>query len=86
MLYGISPTVLARSDTTKIYIEKNGIKKIRKITPEENFYIQGFDKKFVKNIKDTGISVAQMYKQSGNAVSPPVISKILITLNEKYKK
>ena len=81
---GISPTVLARSDSTKIYVNVNGKNRIRKITPAENFYIQGFSKKFVKNIIDIGMSVTQMYKQSGNAVSPPVISGILKTLYKEY--
>lgn len=83
---GISPTVLARSDSTKIYIEKE--KSIRKLTPEENFYIQGFDKDFVKNIDKIGMSATQMYKQSGNAVSPPVIEGIfkkLMSTNEEFK-
>lgn len=83
---GISPTVLARSDTTKIYVEENGRKRIRKVTPEENFYIQGFSKSFVKKIKSTGMSVTQMYKQSGNAVSPPVIAGILSYLYNEYIK
>ena len=38
--------------------------------------VQGFDKEFVNNIKNAGISNTQLYKQSGNAVSPPVISRI----------
>jgi len=81
---GISPTVLARSDSTKILVRVNGELKIRKITPVENFYIQGFDKAFVDNIKTTGMSATQMYKQSGNAVSPPVITGILELLNKEY--
>lgn len=80
---GISPTVLARTDTTKLYIETQGTKKIRKVTPTENFLIQGFDKQFVENIKNTGMSYTQMYKQSGNAVSPPVITGIF---NQLYKE
>jgi len=81
---GISPTVLARSDSTKILVKIDGVLKIRKITPVENFYIQGFDKIFVENIKATGMSATQMYKQSGNAVSPPVITGILEFLNKEY--
>lgn len=73
---GISPTVLARSDSTKIYVERNGEKTIRKITAAENFYMQGFSTEFVDNIKKIGTSNTQMYKQSGNAVSPPVIEGI----------
>lgn len=83
---GISPTILARSDTTKILVVENGKKRIRKITPLENFYLQGFDKKFVKNIVLVGISPTQMYKQSGNAVSPPVITEILNTFYKEYIK
>lgn len=81
---GISPTVLARSDSTKILVRVNGELKSRKITPVENFYIQGFDKAFVDKIKATGMSATQMYKQSGNAVSPPVITGILDFLNKEY--
>lgn len=81
---GISPTVLARSDSPKIMVQNNGIKRIRKVTPEENFYIQGFGKEFVKNIKNIGMSATQMYKQSGNAVSPPVITGIIDNLCSKY--
>lgn len=81
---GISPTVLARSDTTKILVKNNNEYIIRKVTPQENFYIQGFGEKFVKNIVETGMSVTQMYKQSGNAVSPPVITGIVNHLYEEY--
>lgn len=81
---GISPTVLARSDTTKILVNTESGYKVRKVTPEENFYIQGFDKEFVENIKNTGMSATQMYKQSGNAVSPPVITGIVNYLYEEY--
>lgn len=86
---GISPTVLARSDSTKIYIEKGCKKYIRKVTPEENFYIQGFSKDFVDNIKKVNMSNTQMYKQSGNAVSPPVIAEIakkLYNMEEEENK
>lgn len=83
---GISPTILARSDTTKILIIEDQKKKIRKITPNENFYLQGFDKNFVDNIVIAGISPTQMYKQSGNAVSPPVITGILNAIHKQYIK
>ena len=82
-IYGISPTVLARADSTKILVSTPDGLKVRKITATENFYIQGFDKKFVDNIKASGMSATQMYKQSGNAVSPPVITGILNCLYEE---
>ena len=72
-IQGISPTILARSDATKVFV--NGI--VRKLTPIENMRVQGFNDKFITNIKNTGMSDAQMYKQSGNAVSPPVITGII---------
>ena len=74
---GISPTVLARSDSTKILLKKNGKYYIRKFTPKENFRVQGFDEDFSRNIISSGVSVTQLYKQSGNAVCPPVITKII---------
>lgn len=86
-IYGISPTVLARSDTTKIYVTHNGGKAVRKFTPTENFRIQGYDEVFIKNIiKKSSNSNTQLYKQAGNAVSPLAISGIvkhLFTTNNK---
>lgn len=79
---GISPTVLARSDSTKIFIDS----KIRKLTPRENLKVQGFSQKFIDNLVSTGMSDTQIYKQSGNAVSPPVITAILDHLCEYVNK
>lgn len=75
---GISPTILARADTTKIFVNDS----IRKITPKEALLAQGFDAEFIRNIIDTGISDTQLYKQAGNAVSPPVVLGILNALND----
>ena len=86
-IYGISPTVLARSDTTKIYVTHNGKKAIRKFTPAENFRIQGYDEEFIKNILDkSGNSNTQLYKQAGNAVSPLAIAGITKHIFEKNKE
>jgi len=74
-IYGISPTILARSDTTKIYINTDK-KYIRKFTPRENFRLQGFEDSFIDNIIKS-VSMTQQYKQAGNAVSPPVITGII---------
>lgn len=74
---GISPTILARSDTTKIYLQDGEKQFVRKLTPFENFRVQGFDDEFINNIVKSGMSETQMYKQSGNAVSPPVITGIV---------
>lgn len=77
---GISPTILARTDSTKILVDKNSEKKIRKTTPIENFLLQGFSVESVKKIINTGNSDTQLYKQSGNAVSPPVVRDIVMHL------
>ena len=81
-IYGISPTLLARSDSPKIILEENGEYKIRKLTPLETLRIQGFNNEFTDNIQKNGMSDTQLYKQSGNAVSPPVISEIINNLME----
>lgn len=83
-VYGISPTILARTDSTKIYLKNKNTYRLRKITPEENFYVQGFSKLFVENIKNIGMTESQMYKQSGNAVSPPVITGIINLLYNNF--
>ncbi|MBR4027129.1 MAG: DNA (cytosine-5-)-methyltransferase [Lachnospiraceae bacterium] len=75
-VYGIAPTILARSDTAKIYIQNENETYIRKFTPRENFRLQGFDDTFIENIEKT-VSITQQYKQAGNAVSPPVITGII---------
>jgi DNA (cytosine-5)-methyltransferase 1 len=75
-IYGISPTILARSDTTKIYINDGGNGYVRKFTPRENFRLQGFDDTFIDNILKVA-SMTQAYKEAGNAVSPPVITGIV---------
>lgn len=79
---GISPTVLARSDSTKILITENNELKLRKFTPVENLKIQGFNEEFIHKIKSSGASDTQLYKQSGNAVCPPVIREISNHLNK----
>ena len=75
-IYGIAPTILARSDTAKIYIHNETETYIRKFTPRENFRLQGFDDTFIDNIVKT-VSITQQYKQAGNAVSPPVVTGIM---------
>lgn len=81
-IYGISPTLLARSDSPKIIIDNGDKLVIRKITPYEALKIQGFDTKFVNNVIKNGMSDTQLYKQAGNAVSPPVITQIINSMVE----
>ena len=79
-IYGISPTLLARSDSPKIIFKDNNEYQIRKLTPLETLRVQGFSKEFTDNVQKYGMSDTQLYKQSGNAVSPPVISEIINNL------
>lgn len=81
-IFGISPTLLARSDSPKVIIANNDKLTIRKITPYEALKIQGFDTKFVNNVIKNGMSDTQLYKQAGNAVSPPVITQIINSMVE----
>jgi DNA (cytosine-5)-methyltransferase 1 len=57
---------------------------IRKITPEEAFMLQGFNREDVENARAAGISNHQLYKQSGNAVSVNTIYALLHYLNTKF--
>ena len=85
-IYGISPTLLARSDSPKIIIYENNKYFIRKLTPFETLRIQGFDKRYVENVKKIIMSDTQLYKQAGNAVSPPVITEIINNIMEKLNE
>ena len=51
--------------------------KIRKLTPEEAFALQGFGRDFYLNAINAGVSNHQMYKQAGNAVSVNTVYAIL---------
>lgn len=79
---GISPTILARSDSPKIVVKINNQYEIRKLTPIETLKSQGFSEEFVQNVKKYGMSDTQLYKQAGNAVSPPVITEIINAMME----
>ena len=60
-------------------------KRIRKLTPEEAFLLQGFPKEFTQIAIKNGISDAQLYKQAGNAVSINVAYAILVYLMQNNK-
>ena len=65
---GKSPTLLARSDTPKIYINN----KIRKLTPLECERLQGIPDNYTSLASDT-----QRYKMIGNAFTVSVIEHFL---------
>ena len=75
---GLSPTLTTRPEgfKTAILPITNGLR-IRKLTPLECWRLQGFtDEQFYKAQND-GVSNSQLYKQSGNAVSVPVVDAIV---------
>ena len=71
---GVCPTLTANMGTgghnVPLIKTTHGI---RKLTPRECFNLMGFPKKFI--LPET-LSDAQLYKQAGNAVVPPVIKRI----------
>ena len=76
-VYGKSPTLLARSDTPKIYFKK----KLRKLTPLECERLQGITDNHTLSISNT-----QRYKAIGNSFTIPVISHILQNIGKKKNK
>lgn len=54
--------------------------KIRRITPEEAFMLQGFPKDFATKARAAGVSDGALYKQAGNAVSVNVIYAVMYYL------
>ncbi len=71
---GKSPTLLARSDTTKI-LHNN---KVRKLTPLECERLQGIPDGFTNILSDT-----QRYKAIGNGFTVPVIEFFLKNINKE---
>ena len=65
------------------YLETNYSKeelckqRIRKITPQEAFLLQGFSTNFFNKAQNAGVSNAQLYKQAGNAVSVNTVYAIM---------
>ncbi|RIM18730.1 hypothetical protein BUY35_14980, partial [Staphylococcus cohnii] len=79
---GLSPTVLARTDSAKVLVENGSGKRIRKLTPLECFRLQGFTDEFYFKLKNNGLSDNQLYKQAGNAVTTTVITAIADKLKQ----
>lgn len=59
-------------------------KKIRKLTPEEAFLLQGFPIKFVMNARSAKVGNGALYKQAGNAVSVNTIYAIMYFLIKEH--
>ena len=58
---------------------------IRKLTPEEEFILQGMTVDDVKKCRDVGISDSQLNKQAGNGLSSNVIQFLMEHLRKSYK-
>lgn len=54
--------------------------RIRKITPEEAFLLQGFDEDFFEKVQKSNNSNSQLYKQAGNAVSVNTVYAVMYYL------
>jgi len=74
---GKSPTLLARSDTPKIFINN----KIRKLTPLECERLQGLPDNYTANFSNT-----TRYKMIGNGFTVQVIKYILSFIGKKTTK
>ena len=71
-IYGKCPTLLARSDTPKIYLND----RVRKLTPLECERVQGIPDNYTNHVSNT-----QRYKMIGNGFSVPTISNFLKNLD-----
>ena len=66
-------------------VENSAQERIRRLTPEEAFELQGFDPAFVANSRmQYGMSDSSLYKQAGNAVSVNVVYAILSYLAHNF--
>ena len=63
-------------DRHGVLIENQKEWAIRKLTPRECWRLQGFTDEQFDKAKDAGVSNSQLYKQSGNSVTVPVIKAI----------
>lgn len=68
------PYEYSRTEFTK---EELAGQRIRKLTPEEAYELQGFPRDMAEKAKKAGVSEHQLYKQAGNAASVNVIYAIL---------
>jgi len=75
---GLAPTITAScGGETHIMVEKEGERRVRRLTPLECLRLQAFPDEFYDILSKNGISNTQIYKQSGNAVTVTVIEDIM---------
>ncbi|MED6345916.1 MAG: DNA cytosine methyltransferase, partial [Candidatus Thermoplasmatota archaeon] len=54
--------------------------RIRRITPNEAFRIQGFKQDLIDKLITSGLSDTRLYMAAGNAVPPPLVKNVLDSL------
>src|SRR5699024_10041691 len=75
---GLAPTITAScGGETHIMVEKEGERRVRRLTPLECLRLQAFPDEFYDILSKNGISNTQIYKQSGNVVTVTVIEDIM---------
>ena len=81
---GVCPTLTANMGTgghnVPLIITDTG--EYRKLTPKETFNLQGFP----KNYKLPDIAKSHLYKQAGNSVVVPVITRIAENIMKSIEK
>ncbi|MGH1647796.1 DNA cytosine methyltransferase [Enterococcus gilvus] len=82
---GVVPTLTANMGTgghnVPLILTDDG--RIRKLTPQETFSVQGFPKDFVL---PENVANGQLYKQAGNSVVVPVIERIAQNISEAMQE
>lgn len=77
---GLAPTLTTmqggRQEPKIVVPELQYVGDVRKLTPRECWRLQGFPDSAFDKASATGMSDSQLYKQSGNSVSVPVIYEI----------
>ena len=76
-IYTDDPIEYLKTNYTKEELAKQ---RIRRLTPEEAFRLQGFPDYFVENAREAGVSDCQFYRQAGNAISVNTVYAILYYL------
>ncbi|MCR8967652.1 DNA cytosine methyltransferase [Streptococcus zalophi] len=82
---GVVPTLTANMGTGghNVPLILTDDKKIRKLTPKETFYAQGYPKSFKL---PENMANSHLYKQAGNSVVVPVIKRIAKKIDDALKK
>lgn len=65
-------------------VVRNGL--VRKLTPRECWWLQGFTDEQFDRAQATGLSDGRLYKMAGNAVSVPVITAVASVIKEVWKE